>query len=115
MLLAEQRDDMLVRLPGREGVDSAGAGPPNEFLPCERRGAGVTGVSSLVELLATLPFDRFLLLRTVTDDGMNGWLIAELVRGDARGGVSTGAGSRDRADCTRSSSFCIFPIRPRIW
>lgn len=35
--------------------------------------------------------------------------------GDPRDEVSEGAGSRDLADCTRSSSFCILPIRPRIW
>lgn len=26
-----------------------------------------------------------------------------------------GAGSLERAECTRSSSFCILPIKPRIW
>lgn len=29
--------------------------------------------------------------------------------------LSAGAGSRDRADWTLSSSFCILPMRPRIW
>lgn len=37
------------------------------------------------------------------------------VRGEARGGVLTGPGSLDRALCTRCSSRCICPIRPRIW
>jgi hypothetical protein len=36
-------------------------------------------------------------------------------RGLARGGVVVGAGSLDRAACTRSSSFCILPISPRTW
>lgn len=36
------------------------------------------------------------------------------VRGEARGGVLTGPGSLDRALCTRCSSRCICPIRPRI-
>lgn len=35
-------------------------------------------------------------------------------RDDAREGDSDGGGSFDLADCTRSSSFCILPIRPRI-
>ena len=62
-----------------------------------------------------LPPVRFLLLRIVTVDGMYDWLRAEPLRGEARGGVEAGAGSFDFAECTRSSSFCIFPIRPRIW
>ena len=40
---------------------------------------------------------------------------AEPDRGDARGGVVVGAGSFERADWTRASSFCILPISPRIW
>lgn len=35
-------------------------------------------------------------------------------RGEARGGVGFGAGSLDRADCTRASSFCILAVRDRI-
>lgn len=72
-------------------------------------------------LLALLP-ERFLLLRTVTLAGMldaklepplgDGTLVVP--RGEARGGVLVGAGSLDRAECTRSSSFCILPISPRI-
>jgi len=63
---------------------------------------------------ALLPLVRFRLLRTVTVAGM--WLsAAEPDRGDARGGVAVGAGSLDRAEWTRSSSFCILPISPRIW
>ena len=58
--------------------------------------------------------------RTVTVDGIEGiLLLLELLlappRGDARGGVVVGAGSLERAVCTRCSSFCIFPISPRIW
>jgi hypothetical protein len=57
---------------------------------------------------------RFLLLRIVTLFGM--WCPNALpFRGLARGGVFVGAGSLDRAEYTRSSSFCILPISPRIW
>lgn len=55
-------------------------------------------------------------LRTVIDEGTIGVsLITDPERGDPREEVSDGAGSRDLADWTRSSSFCILPIRPRIW
>lgn len=43
------------------------------------------------------------------------WPAALGTRGLARGGVDVGAGSLERAECTRSSSFCILPISPRIW
>lgn len=36
-------------------------------------------------------------------------------RGEARGGVGFGAGSLDRAFCTRASSFCILAVRDRMW
>lgn len=58
---------------------------------------------------------RFLLLRIVTVGGIYDWPRAEPPRGEACGGVEVGAGSFDRAELTRCSSFCIFPIRPRIW
>lgn len=35
-------------------------------------------------------------------------------RDEPRDGESDGGGSFDLADCTRSSSFCILPMRPRI-
>ena len=55
-------------------------------------------------------------LRTVIDEETIGVsLITDPERGDPREEVSDGAGSRDLADWTRSSSFCILPIRPRIW
>lgn len=57
---------------------------------------------------------RFLELRTVMLDGIWAWLSADPGRGEALGGVDVGAGNLDRADCTRCSSFCIFPIKPRI-
>lgn len=63
----------------------------------------------------SLPPVRFLLLRIVTVGGMYDWPRAEPPRGEACGGVEVGAGSFDRAELTRCSSFCIFPIRPRIW
>jgi len=59
---------------------------------------------------------RLRLLRTVTVAGMvEGWWPSAEPRGDARGGVLVGAGSFERTVWTRSSSFCIFPISPRIW
>lgn len=36
------------------------------------------------------------------------------VLGDARGGVCVGAGSLDRAECTRASKRCIWAVRVRI-
>jgi hypothetical protein len=56
---------------------------------------------------------RFRLLLTVTEFEMLWLPMALVVRGLARGG-DMGAGSLERAELTRSSSFCIFPIRPRI-
>jgi hypothetical protein len=71
---------------------------------------------SRAEELTLLVLVRFFELRlSVTDDGMaEGCEIPVGVRGDAPVGVATGAGNLERAECTRSSSFCIFPIRPRI-
>jgi hypothetical protein len=70
------------------------------------------GVSSVAaeDVLAVLPTVLFLLL-IVTLGGMWLWPIAEPFRGDARGGVLTGAGSFDLADWTRCSSFCICAVR----
>ena len=65
------------------------------------------------DALAVLPIVRFLLL-IVTLAGMWLWPIAEPFRGDARGGVFTGAGSLDRADWTRCSSFCICAVSVRM-
>lgn len=71
---------------------------------------------SRTDELTLLPLFRFREpLRTVIDDGTEFWPKADGVRGDAPFGVSTGAGSLDRAECTLSSSFCILPMRPRIW
>jgi hypothetical protein len=74
------------------------------------------GVSSAAadELLVVLALVRFLLL-IVTLDGMKFWPKADRFRGEARGGVLTGAGSFDLADCTRCSSLCICAVRVRIW
>jgi hypothetical protein len=36
-------------------------------------------------------------------------------RGEARGGVLVGAGSLDRADCTRASKRCICAVSVRMW
>jgi hypothetical protein len=59
---------------------------------------------------ALLPAVR-LRLRMVMLDGMP--TVVEL-RGLARGGVLTGAGSFERADCTRCSRRCICAVRLRI-
>lgn len=68
------------------------------------------GVSSAAEdaPLTVLPPVRFR-LRIVTLGGIYWCPRVEpvLLRGDPRGGVLTGAGSFDLADCTRCSSFCI--------
>ena len=60
-----------------------------------------------------LPLARFRLL-IVTLEGIKLWPNAESLRGDARGGVLTGAGNFDRADCTRCSNLCICAVRLRI-
>ena len=104
----------MFELISRVGV---GGGSPNDS-----RLLGLTKVSVIpsycagaVEMtLLLLALVRFLELRTVMFDGIWDWLSADPDRGEALGGVDTGAGSLDRADCTRCSSFCIFPIRPRI-
>lgn len=83
--------------------------------PNERRLLGRrSGVDKPIEP-ALLPPVRFLLLRIVIVAGI--WLCAAAppLRGDARGGVTLGAGSFDRAVCTLCSRFCILPISPRIW
>jgi hypothetical protein len=71
-------------------------------------------VKPLTDEAFEAPDARFLVLRTVTVFGM-WWPSALPLRGLARGGVLVGAGSFDRAEYTRSSSFCILPISPRIW
>jgi hypothetical protein len=94
-------DNRLLGRPllSRPSPDADGAAEDSRVLP-------VTLAVALV---------RFRALRTVTVAGMYVPLMAESGRGEARGGVEVGAGSLDRADCTRCSSRCILPIRPRIW
>lgn len=71
---------------------------------------------SRTEELKLLPLRRFLeSLRTVIVDATGLSPITDPDREDAREGDSDGGGSLDLAECTRSSSFCILPIRPRIW
>lgn len=70
------------------------------------------GVSSANDEEAMEPMVR-LRLRTVTVDGTAPPMTDE--RGDALGGVLTGAGSLERADCTRASRRCICAVRDRIW
>lgn len=61
---------------------------------------------------AVEPMVRFL-ERIVTVDGTLVPLTDE--RGEARGGVLVGAGSLDRADCTRASRRCICAVSVRMW
>lgn len=71
---------------------------------------------SRTEELKLLPLNRFLeSLPTVIVDATGLSPIVDPAREDARDGDSDGGGSFDLAECTRSSNFCIFPIRPRIW
>jgi len=69
------------------------------------------GVASSVPATddAALPTVRFL-DRIVTVEGTG----TPAVRGDARGGVVTGAGSLERTDCTRASSRCICAVSERM-
>lgn len=61
-----------------------------------------------------LRLDLFLLLRNVTDAGT--WpSSADPARGDALGLLADAGGNFDLTDCTRSSIFCMRPIRPLIW
>src|SRR5688572_13194073 len=48
--------------------------------------------------------------RIVIEEGTDVVLELKSVRGDARGGVCVGAGSFERADCTRASSRCICAV-----
>jgi hypothetical protein len=103
-------DDIEARLLGRLLLGSReDAGIPNESrLTPESVAPGLT------EDAADACDVRVLVLLRVTLFGM--WCPSALpFRGLARGGVFVGAGSLDRAEYTRSSSFCILPISPRIW
>jgi hypothetical protein len=73
------------------------------------------GVSSppIDDPLAVLPVARFL-LRIVTLGGMKFEPMLDIVRGEALGGVLTGAGSFDLADCTLCSSRCIWAVSVRM-
>lgn len=81
--------------------------------PNDRRLTPESPLAFMAELVEACDV-RLLLLRTVTVLGM--WCPSALAfRGLARGGVFVGAGSLDLTLCTRSSSFCMLPIRFRIW
>ena len=103
-------DDTEARLLGR-------LPPPGSFeadgIPKERRLTPDSFVSAMDEAAEACDVRLRELLR-VTLFGTQ-WPSALPLRGLARGGVCVGAGSLDRAECTRSSSFCILPISPRIW
>jgi hypothetical protein len=111
------------RLPGllaEAGVGFAAPGPalkPNDSLLADRGGCWLGSPLTLAAALV-LALGRFRELRTVTVPGSPD----RLWRGDPPamlrcGGVdgNDGAGSFERAVCTRSSSFCILPMSPRIW
>ena len=117
--LMEVRLDTLARLLGRlpplsACLLAAGAQNDSRLAGCPDEGVLVSPSRNDAAALTLLPPVRFFGLRTVTDAGMAWCPMADALRGDARGGVCTGAGSFDRADCTRCSSFCICPMRPRI-
>ncbi len=117
--VSELREEMLARelgllrfaLGSRVGLPVGWEKPKESWL--EGRLFSTDGDWRAIEAL--LPPVRRLELRMVTVAGMYDWPKAELARGEARGGVLVGAGSLDLAELTRSSSFCILPIRPRIW
>jgi hypothetical protein len=89
----------------------------------ERRELVGVGVGSPVEVVVVVveAEARFREERTVT---VGGSVVGKLFRSPlfrteapSRGDMLfvAGPGSLDRAVCTRSSSFCILPIKPRIW
>ncbi len=117
-LLNEVLEVMLTRELGRLAMVLAPRwgedwGMPKERRLCGRCGGCSVGCCSAGE--PSLSMVRLRLLRMVIVGAIKDWLTAETLRGEARGGVVVGAGSLDLAELTRCSSFCIFPIRPRIW
>ena len=73
---------------------------------------GVLSLSDAPEAAEiVLPVVR-LRLRMVTEDGM--YVCNVEFRGDDLGGVEIGAGSLERAECTRCSRRCICAVRDRI-
>lgn len=76
-------------------------------------GGGTAPSSPVLLDAAEILLGRFRLLRTVTDEGMPP--SSPRVRGEFLVGVGTfEGGNLERTDCTRSSIFCIRPIRPLI-
>lgn len=63
---------------------------------------------------AVLPLGRVMLLRIVTEAGRCSPAV-ESVRGEPVGVRVPGAGSFERAECTRSSIFCMRPLSALIW
>lgn len=129
-------DEMLARELGRDIVESLcsrpapgfrfGSGPKDNRLTPEvlSRGTcldlvlaeklGLDGVVSSTRTdEAVEPLGRFR-ERIVTVDGTL-WTPRTDERGEARGGVVTGAGSFDRALCTRASRRCIWAVRVLMW
>lgn len=122
--------DVLARELGRE-IDSSwpalgfrlGRGPNDNLLTPDvlRRGTcfdvvlaeKLDGVSSPRTEEAVEPVGR-LRERIVTVEGTL-WTPLTEDRGDARGGVVTGAGSFDRALWTRASRRCICAVSDRMW
>jgi len=135
LLAGLAKDETLARLLGREDSESKppgfrfGNGPKDNRLTPEVDNRGTclpvaldkldfkfcVGVVSSAPASdeAVDPTLRFL-ERIVTVDGTETPPMTE-DRGEARGGVLTGAGSFDLADCTRASRRCIWAVRDRIW
>lgn len=70
------------------------------------------GSSDVVEEILTLLPAILLLVLIVTLEGI--CVFSNSLRGEDLGGVNTGVGSFDRADCTRCSSLCICAVSDRM-
>lgn len=92
---------------------STGRGRPKDRrLTCESVNLELASSSSCIADEEVLVLMRFLLLRIVTLAGM---FVPEVEsRGDALGVVLLVGGNLERTEWTRSSIFCILPIKPLI-
>lgn len=96
-----------------------GAAPKDRRFTCEPVNLSVDASSSCLNGGGGgAMLGRFLALRTVTlgdklwlSRSNSGMGLGEALNGDAL----PGGGNFDRTECTRSSIFCILPIRPLIW
>lgn len=123
-------DEILARELGRLMSESGlrfGSGPKDSRLIPEVLSLGTwlgLGMAELVVLVGVVsspamddeavdPTVRFL-ERIVTEEGIVVVLELKSVLGEARGGVCVGAGSLERADCTRASRRCICAVSVRM-